>query len=181
MTLSLLLGGARSGKSARAVAMAGEIAARHHGQVLFVATAGLFDDDMRSRAARHRAERPQGWDTLEETVDVAAALASRRDAHDVVVVDCLTLWVSNLLLAGHPPPDERTIAARTTELLGAVCAAGTHGIVVSNEVGLGIVPPTPLGRAYRDALGRANQVAAATADRVVLLVAGLELSLKGVQ
>ncbi|MDB4886314.1 MAG: cobU [Gemmatimonadetes bacterium] len=179
MTLTLLLGGVRSGKSARAVSMADALAVNHNQRVLFVATAGLYDDDMRARAARHRAERPTGWTTLEETLDVPNALRARAGAYDVIVLDCLTLWVSNVLLSSDPPPDEGDIAARTEHLVAALSDEGVHCIVVSNEVGLGIVPPTPLGRVYRDALGRANQVVAAAADRVVLMVAGLELPLKG--
>jgi adenosyl cobinamide kinase/adenosyl cobinamide phosphate guanylyltransferase len=178
MTLTLLLGGVRSGKSARAVAMANALAARDGTRVLFVATAAPLDDDMRARATRHRAERPPGWDTLEETLDVARELRTRAGRYDVVVLDCLTLWVSNLLLASDPPCGEAVVASHTSELLDALRACGAHCIIVSNEVGLGVVPPTPLGRAYRDALGRANQIAAAGAHHVVLMVAGLELPLK---
>lgn len=173
--LTLLLGGARSGKSARAVALAASGGAR----VLFVATAGLHDDDMRNRAERHRNERPAAWDTLEETVELERGLTARAGHYDVVVIDCVTLWVSNLMLAEEPWPDERQVGARVRALLDVHRHDSAHWIVVSNEVGLGIVPETPLGRAYRDALGRANQLMAEAAGRVDFMVAGLELRLKG--
>ena len=172
--LTLLLGGVRSGKSARAVELAGA-----GERVLFVATAGLHDDDMRARAVAHRAERPASWDTLEETIALAHSIDALSDAHDVIVIDCLTLWVSNLLCASGSPPSEREIADHVRALLDVQRVSRAHWIVVSNEVGLGIVPPTSLGRAYRDALGRANQLVAAAATRVDLMVAGLELRLKG--
>ena len=173
--MTLLLGGVRSGKSARAVALAAGGGAR----VLFVATAGLHDDDMRSRAERHRAERPAAWETLEETIELARGLAARAGRYDVIVIDCLTLWVSNIMLAQEPWADERQVGAHVRALLDVHSLDSAHWIVVSNEVGLGIVPETPLGRAYRDALGRANQLVAAAADRVDFMVAGLELRLKG--
>jgi adenosylcobinamide kinase/adenosylcobinamide-phosphate guanylyltransferase len=172
--LTLLLGGVRSGKSARAVELA-----RAGERVLFVATAGLHDDDMRARAEAHRVGRPASWNTLEETMALAESISAQDDAHDLIVIDCLTLWISNLLCASEPPPAEREIADHVRALLQVQRVSRAHWIVVSNEVGLGVVPPTPLGRAYRDALGRANQLVAAAATRVDLMVAGLELRLKG--
>jgi adenosylcobinamide kinase/adenosylcobinamide-phosphate guanylyltransferase len=189
--LTLLLGGVRSGKSARAVDLARATPAG--GRVLFVATAQAFDDDMARRIVAHRAERPAEWDTLESPTalpaDLARTLAAAESAgapYATVAIDCLTLWVSNLLLALDEADDaERTIAGAVARLLavrdGGRAAAGTvpaRWIVVSNEVGLGVVPPTPLGRRYRDALGRANRMVAAAADAVTLMVAGLELPLK---
>lgn len=183
MGLTLLLGGVRAGKSAKALALA---SASDRGRgVLFVATAQPFDEEMARRIAAHRRERPAHWRTMESAIDVAPDL----DAHlsdngsvDALVVDCLTLWVSNLLLAAGEGQDAESLVARHVEsLLGVLSRAAenrTHCIVVSNEVGLGVVPPTPLGRAYRDALGRANQLVAAAADDVRLLVAGLEVPLK---
>lgn len=191
--LTLLLGGVRSGKSGRAVALAAERAG-DAGRVLFVATAQALDDDMTRRIEAHRAERPAGWDTLESPIELAAeldrALAAAGDAsspYDVVVIDCLTLWVSNILLALPDADDaERVVAERVEGLLAvsgsrhgvAAPTPPTRWIVVSNEVGLGVVPPTPLGRRYRDALGRANRIVAAAADVVTLMVAGIELPLR---
>ncbi len=177
MTITLLLGGVRSGKSARAVRLAGELASLHGSRVLFVATAELHDDDMRARALRHRAERPVSWETLEEPLDLAGAIAARAGRYDVILFDCLTLWVSNVLLSSDPPPGEDVFATRATQLLDTLRSSGAHCVLVSNEVGLGVVPPTPLGRAYRDALGRVNQVVAAEADTVLLMVAGIEVPL----
>jgi len=181
-SLTLLIGGVRAGKSARALSLA---TARHaHGTMLFVATAQAFDDEMRTRIEAHRRERRErspGWETLESPIDVARDIERRRVREPrvaLIVVDCLTLWVSNILLALPAEADaEAVVAERTRELL--VSLSGVPSIVVTNEVGLGVVPPTPLGRHYRDALGRANQLVAAAADEVTLMVAGLELKLKG--
>lgn len=183
--LIFLLGGARSGKSRHAQ----EWAEQNGTRVLFVATAQAFDDDMRARIARHQAERPAAWTTLEAPFRagsaIAAALAAvpAAAAHDVVVVDCLTLLASNALLT---LPEECTqdeanaIVMGEVEGLLAACEASAPAVwlVVSNEVGMGIVPPSVLGRLYRDALGRANQRIAQAADEVLLLVAGLPWRLK---
>jgi adenosylcobinamide kinase/adenosylcobinamide-phosphate guanylyltransferase len=183
MTLTLLLGGVRAGKSARALSLASDAAGT--APVLFVATAQAFDDEMRRRIDVHRAERPSHWATLEASVALPGAIDTFRlgatEAYPVVVVDCLTLWVSNLLLTLADDDDaEAFVAGHVRALLRVMreSADAAHWIVVSNEVGLGIVPPTPLGRRYRDALGRANQLVAAAADTVTLMVAGLELPLK---
>jgi adenosylcobinamide kinase / adenosylcobinamide-phosphate guanylyltransferase len=179
MSLTLLLGGVRAGKSARALSLAIQYAGDK--PVLFVATAQAFDDDMRRRIDAHRRERPRHWVTLESPIHIAtdldAHLADRADSYGAVVLDCLTLWVSNLLLSLRDDDDaESVVADRSHGLLRAL--ANRDALVVSNEVGLGVVPPTPLGRRYRDALGRANQIFAAAADDVRLLVAGIELPLK---
>ena len=164
--LVLLLGGARSGKSATAQRLAGPA-----GRVLFVATAEPGDDDMRARIARHRADRPAAWATLEAPRDLAGAIRAYPDAYDMLVLDCLTLWVANLTHAGADVPAETEALLRTYE-------AGTASwIVVSNKVGLGVVPATELGRTYRDTLGRVNQAVAARADEAYLLVAGRALTL----
>ena len=172
--LVFILGGARSGKSAFA-----ERLARRGGRVLFLATAEARDQDMRRRIAAHRERRPAGWDTLEEPRDLVAALRPLLDRYDTFLLDCLTLWVSNLLLErqDHVGAESR-IQDSARELMDLV--EGTHAtwILVSNEVGEGIVPSSTLGRAYRDALGRVNQVAASRADRVYLMTAGLALELK---
>jgi adenosyl cobinamide kinase/adenosyl cobinamide phosphate guanylyltransferase len=167
-SVTLLIGGARSGKSDLAV----EIGRRHDGAVTFVATAQHFDADMTDRITRHRAERPP-WPTVEAPVDLARALAAV-PADDLLIVDCLTLWVSNSLLAEHA--DHQVEAAATEH---AALAAGRRGptVVVTNEVGLGIHPDTDLGRRYRDLLGRVNRCWAAAADRTLFLVAGRALPL----
>ena len=181
--LTVLIGGVRAGKSGRALSLAHE--RRGDGRVLFVATAQAFDDEMRRRIDAHRRERPADWDTLESPLDLAGdverRLAAAERPYTVLVVDCLTLWISNVLLSlGDDADAEAEAADRTRELLRVLAAAPTNvsSIVVTNEVGLGVVPPTPLGRRYRDALGRANQLVAAAADEVTLLVAGLEVPLK---
>ncbi len=179
MSITLLLGGVRAGKSARALALAMDAAP--NGRVLFVATAQAFDDEMRYRIDAHQRERPATWYTLESplelTADLTRHIASVDPSYEAIIIDCVTLWVSNLLLSLPDSADaEAHVAARTRELVLAL--QGHRTIIVSNEVGLGIVPPTPLGRRYRDALGRANQLLAATAEDVRLLVAGIELSLK---
>jgi adenosylcobinamide kinase/adenosylcobinamide-phosphate guanylyltransferase len=178
--LTLLTGGVRSGKSARALSLARERAG--DARVLFVATAQAFDDEMRARITAHKAERSPGWDTLEEPLDLAERLADRLNGDsrcEAVVVDCLTLWVSNLLLALPDDADaESIIAARARLVVEALGRANVPAIVVTNEVGLGVVPPTALGRRYRDALGRVNQIVAAAADEVILLVSGIDVVIK---
>lgn len=180
--LTLLTGGVRSGKSGRALALAHERAANR--PVLFVATAQALDDEMRGRIAAHQAERPTGWSTLEEPISLAERLdelLSAGNGPDLVVIDCLTLWVSNLLLALPGNADaEGVIADRTRGLLSVIDAHGAdvQTIIVTNEVGLGVVPSTALGRHYRDALGRANQLVAAAADEVILLVSGIDVRIK---
>ena len=176
--LTLILGGVRSGKSTRA-----EQLAAAGGRVLFGATAEARDEEMRRRIAAHRAARPSHWDTLEEPLDLAGALRPVHHRYDTILLDCLTLWVSNLLLDRPPaaPAEDRHeefILQAARELLGLAADSGAAWIVVSNEVGLGVVPPTPLGRAYRDTLGRVNQLVAAQASAVYLMVAGLSLQVK---
>ena len=178
-SLTFLLGGVRAGKSARALTLASEIAGGR--SVLFVATAQAFDDEMRKRIDVHQRERPLHWTTLESPLDVAAdlqrLLIADASGYGAIIVDCLTLWVSNILLSLADDADaELVVAERTRDLLDAL--RGQAALIVSNEVGLGVVPATPLGRRYRDALGRANQIVAAAADDVRLLVAGIELPLK---
>jgi adenosyl cobinamide kinase/adenosyl cobinamide phosphate guanylyltransferase len=166
MTLVLLLGGARSGKSALAVRLAGE-------RATFVATATAEDDEMAERIRRHRAERPGGWSTVEEPIAVGAALESIPDG-ETVVVDCLSLWISNLIGAGR---SDEEVEEEARAAAGAAAARPGLTIAVSNEVGLGIVPIAPLGRRYRDVLGRVNALWAAEADRALLVVAGRGLEL----
>lgn len=172
--LILIIGGARSGKSALAERLAGK-----SDRVLFVATAQALDDDMERRIAAHRSTRPASWDTLEEPIDLASSMRAEIKGHDVVLLDCLTLWVSNMLLKDEGSPDaERTILTSAKDMLDLYHEGDATWIVVTNEVGLGVVPPSTLGSAYRDALGRVNQLVAALADKVYLMSAGLALEMK---
>ncbi len=166
--LIVLLGGARSGKSDLAV----RLAERQTTPVVFIATAEAGDGEMAARIARHRSERPAGWETIEAPVELAEAIAAA-PAECAVIVDCLTLWTTNVLAAHEPTEIERLAEA------GAAVARRRSGltIVVSNEVGLGIVPDNVLARSYRDVLGRVNAIWADAADRALLLVAGRALPL----
>lgn len=163
-----VLGGARSGKSRYAQMRAEALA----GDPVFVATAEAFDDEMRDRIARHRADRDARWRTVEAPHDLPAAIDALSDSKAVVLVDCLTLWLSNLFLA------DAGIARAGQLLCNAIARFEGHLILVSNEVGLGIVPDNALARRFRDAAGQLNQAVAATAGEVVLLTAGLPLTLK---
>lgn len=169
MALLVLLGGARSGKSSLAVA----VAAARGAPVTFVATAEARDDEMRERVELHRAERPAGWETMEEPIELREAIASAA-ADSVVVVDCLSLWVANLLEAGR---DRKAIEDDARAAAAAAAARGPLTIAVSNEVGLGIVPVNELARVYRDVLGRVNAIWCAAAADSALVVAGRLLPL----
>ena len=166
---SMILGGARSGKSRFAEALASGSGR----PCVYVATAQPLDGEMAERIAHHRARRPAGWITVEEPLDLAGAITAQGSDGRVILVDCLTLWLSNLMHAGLGP------AAETDRLLAALAASGAPALLVSNEVGFGLVPETPLGRAFRDEQGRLNQRLAAEAAAAVLVVAGLPLWLKG--
>lgn len=165
--VTLVLGGARSGKSAYAERLAGAA-----GGGLYLATAEAGDEEMAERIARHRQRRGGGWRTIEEPLDLTAALARHARADRPILVDCLTLWLSNLIAA------DRDVEAETAALAAALPALAGPVVFVSNEVGLGLVPVAPLGRLFRDHAGRLNQTLARAADRVVLVVAGLPLHLK---
>lgn len=167
--LTLVLGGARAGKSTYAQRLADG-----GGRVLFVATAEARDADMSARILAHQANRPAEWGTLEEPLDLVSAMAPVVSGYDTVLLDCLTLWVSNLML-DDPDVD---LPARTEQLLELYREQDASWIVVSNEVGLGVVPATKLGRVYADELGRVNQIVAAEADEVWFMAAGLPLNLK---
>lgn len=176
--LIFLLGGARSGKSRYA-----ETWARENGkQVLFVATAEAFDEEMQARIARHRADRPSNWTTLEAPLHTGEAIRAALTGQDTVLVDCLTVLAANVLMALPETASQddvnSAVAAEVDALLAAYARSRAVWLVVSNEVGMGVVPPTRLGRLYRDALGRANQQLARAADDVLLLVAGLPWALK---
>lgn len=171
MTTTLVLGGARSGKTryAESLAQACRLA------VTVVATARADDDEMLARIERHRAERPANWCTAEEPLRLAACLRQHAAADRCLVVDCLTLWLSNLLCT-----DDAALAGRERDaLLDALPALPGQLILVSNETGLGIVPLGALTRRYVDEAGRLHQMLAARCDRVVMTIAGLPLTLKG--
>ena len=167
MPLIVLLGGARSGKSS----LAEELGRRHEssgGRVVYVATAPVVDDDMAERVRRHRADRPSTWTTIEEQTDLIGVLG-RIATDDAVIVDCVTLWVSNLKWRGD---DNRAIERVGEAAARAAAERAGPTIVVTNEVGMGVHPETDLGRRYRDVLGRVNQIWVRTADRALLLLAG---------
>lgn len=181
--LTLILGGARSGKSFYAE----KLASKRGDHVLYVATAQAFDEEMAARIAAHRAQRPANWRTLEAPRDVGHAIAQTLEnsaqTPDVILLDCLTLLTNNVLLTlPEPVTQEQADAALMAEVDGLLAVhnagADTEWIIVSNEVGLGIVPAYPLGRVYRDALGRANQRLAAAADEVLFMVSGLPMTVK---
>jgi adenosylcobinamide kinase/adenosylcobinamide-phosphate guanylyltransferase len=181
--LTLILGGARSGKSSYAE----RLAVQHGGQVLYIATAQPLDGEMAERIANHQKQRPANWQTLEIPSAIGASLLSRKLHTDVILLDCLTLLVSNLLLPVSSGTDEdltvdeeaatALVETEITRLLEAVQAIPAEWLVVSNEVGLGLVPPYPLGRVYRDLLGRANQRLASQADQVIFMIAGIPMRL----
>lgn len=172
--LTLVLGGARSGKSSYAQGLADRAE-----RVLFVATAQAGDQDMERRIRAHREQRPDHWDTLEEPIALAEAMAGRLNSYETIVLDCLTLWVSNLLLMDpRAPTAPIDIASETRRLLGLYRGGDASWVVVSNEVGLGVVPATELGRVYADQLGRVNQTVAAASDEVFFMAAGLPLKIK---
>jgi adenosylcobinamide kinase/adenosylcobinamide-phosphate guanylyltransferase len=182
--LTLILGGARSGKSD----LAERLAAASGRDVLFVATMERGDAEVGARIDTHRAARPAAWRTVEEPLDVLATLREHARPGGFVLLDCMTLWVSNMLIArlgdaedARPAAVRDAIDATADEARRfAAWARGYDGAVaaVSNEAGMGLVPPYPLGRAFRDALGTANRIVAREAERVYFLVAGLALELK---
>ncbi|MEM8981737.1 MAG: bifunctional adenosylcobinamide kinase/adenosylcobinamide-phosphate guanylyltransferase [Pseudomonadota bacterium] len=167
MAVTFLLGGARSGKSRRAQQLAEAASSKR----IFIATAEPLDDEMTARIAAHQADRGAGWVSVEAPLDLVAALRESVGPGCVVVVDCLTLWLSNLM---H---HERDVDDEIAQLVTALASPGEL-FLVSNEVGLGLVPETALGRRFRDHQGRLNQAVAAASDRVEFIAAGLPLILK---
>jgi adenosylcobinamide kinase / adenosylcobinamide-phosphate guanylyltransferase len=184
--VTLILGGARSGKSA----CAEQIAAESGRPVLYVATAAAGDDEMAARIAAHRAQRPASWRTIEAPEQVAEAIRINANPGDVVLLDCLTLWVSNVILREIGTAEADTIPAETWAALEAslvdemqTLLADAHDrgltlVLVSNEVGMGVVPAFALGRRFQDVLGRVNQTVAAASDVVLLMVAGIPVDLR---
>ena len=188
--LTLILGGARSGKSTYA-----EQRANQEGgdSVLYVATSETKDEEMVERVEKHRSERPSGWGTVEAPRNVAQAIRRQRSAEKVILLDCMTFLVANHLMDAAAPEDdpfddpsgdpfdakiEADVVAEVEALVAYLQEAEVEMLVVSNEVGLGVVPPYELGRAYRDILGRANQILARHADEVLLLVASIPMKVK---
>ena len=182
MSTTLVLGGARSGKSAHAERLAGASGR----DVVYIATARAGDSEMAQRIAHHRASRPAHWTTVEEPVALGAAISLWSTPTRVVLVDCLTLWLSNVLFSGADAfPDTGPVAlpprfhSERQVLLDALASASGDIILVSNEVGMGIVPMGAVSRAFVDEQGRLNQAVAAACDRAVFVAAGLPLMLKG--
>jgi adenosylcobinamide kinase / adenosylcobinamide-phosphate guanylyltransferase len=169
VSLTVLIGGARSGKSALALERAASAE-----DVVFVATGEGRDEEMAARIERHRRERPGHWETVEEPLALRAVLESA-DPGACLVVDCLTLWVANLVEAGRADDE---IEVEATEAARAAAARPGETLVVTNEVGLGVVPDTPLGRRYRDVLGRVNAHFVLMADEALFVVAGRTLPLR---
>ena len=167
----LITGGARSGKSRYAM----ELAGRREGGRVYIATAEPVDADMRGRIEKHREERGDEFVTIEEPLDLAAALGRVPEGAGVAVVDCLTVWLGNLF--NHH--EEEGELPGLDEFLKVIESLAFDLILVTNEVGLGVIPENPLARSYRDALGRLNQAVARRAGRVVLMVSGLPMYIKG--
>lgn len=182
--LNLVLGGARSGKSAFAQTLAEQAAASAGGKLFYIATAEVRDAEMADRVAAHQRARGPEWQVREAPRDLGAALRAVDAPNHVLLVDCLTLWLSNVMEAesetGAGPADEAAIriAARFDALLADLPALSGRAILVSNEVGLGIVPDNALARAFRDHAGRLNQQVAALVDQVFFVAAGLPLKMK---
>jgi adenosylcobinamide kinase / adenosylcobinamide-phosphate guanylyltransferase len=169
LATTLVLGGARSGKSAFAEQLMQGCGRRP----VYLATATPGDDEMQTRIAHHRTRRGDGWCTVEEPLELTQTLARESTADSAVLVDCLTLWLSNIMHAG------REIETETRQLAEWLRHAQNPVVLVSNEIGLGLVPETPLGRRFRDAQGRLNQAIAAAVPHVIFVAAGLPLRLKG--
>jgi adenosylcobinamide kinase / adenosylcobinamide-phosphate guanylyltransferase len=172
--LVLITGGSRSGKSSYALNLAAQrLDAPQRGY--FLATAQPIDDEMQQRIAHHRRDRPASFETIEEPIEVCRAMARIDARAAVLVIDCLTLWISNLMAAGR---GDEAILAEANQLARLLRAAPFHTFVVSDEVGSGIVPMEPLSRRFRDLLGWTNQTIGRAADQILLMVAGHPLRVK---
>jgi adenosylcobinamide kinase/adenosylcobinamide-phosphate guanylyltransferase len=169
MTSTLILGGARSGKSRFAESLVVASGLERH----YLATGRAWDDEMRTRIAQHRADRGPSWTTHEEPLDLVARISAIDGEGRVILVDCLTLWVTNLMM------EERDMAVEFIALCDFLPKARARLVIVSNEIGLGIVPDNPMARAFRDHAGRLHQMIAAVAAEVYFVAAGLPLKMKG--
>jgi len=179
----LILGGARSGKTAHAISVAKSLSAQKNSAVTYIATAQALDDEMRHRISLHRAERPPEWHTLEAPGGLAQAVAAL-PADRIVVIDCMTLWLSNALLQDFHEDAPTAILPiwehERAQFLQWLSVAAHEVLLISNEVGAGIVPLSPISRRFQDEQGRLNQALAAVCDRVTLVVAGIAVPIKGV-
>jgi len=175
--MKLFLGGARSGKSSRASEVGGG-----HGEVIYLATGVVTDAEMEERVKRHKEDRPDDWRTIEEETELGEVFdgLKREGFTGAVILDCLGFWVSNLMREKGDGSGrlEEEISETITDDLSVSNGAGFELLIVSNEVGMGVVPPSSAGREFRDTLGRVNQAVADLADEVYLMVAGLEVKLK---
>lgn len=178
MKSTLIIGGARSGKST----LAQELALKTGGDVLFVATAEAGDEDMRKRIEMHRKLRPPDWVTLEFTTHIGSRIIKNIGKARTVIIDCITLLINNIFMQYDDKTDadlaEKEVLAEIKELLDCIDRSDANFIIVTNEVGLGLVPADRVSRLYRDLLGRANQILADHADEVYLLVAGIPVAVK---
>ncbi len=182
MTTTLILGGARSGKST----FAQELALKSAAPVLFVATAAPGDEEMRRRITKHQQERPATWQTLEATTGIGRQIVEKIGRAETVLIDCITLLVSNILLPHSARADakidtdliEEEVKTEINELVNCITRIPAHFIIVTNEVGLGIVPDNKISRLYRDLLGKANQLLAEHADEVYFLATGIPVRIK---
>jgi adenosylcobinamide kinase/adenosylcobinamide-phosphate guanylyltransferase len=169
--ITLILGGARSGKSSYALSLA-----KKYKKVVFIATCLGLDKEMRERIRLHKEARPKHWETFEEPKEPAKLIGKLSNGFDCILIDCLTLLVSNLVLAGDK---QEQVFKKIKELLFVLSKKKARVILVSNEVGLGLVPANKLGRDFRDVAGRVNQMVAKNADKVFFVVAGMPLKIKG--
>src|SRR5258706_11015162 len=179
--ITLILGGARSGKSSYAQKLAED----SDKSVTFLATAQALDEEMSARIQQHRAERPVHWETLEIPLDIASHIKEIQS--EVIILDCLTLLVTNLLMQfvkddlADEVPFMQAIQKEMEELLSAIRESNQHWLIISNEVGLGLVPPYQMGRVYRDGIDWANQRLAREAEKVIFMVAGMPMGVKGLK
>jgi len=174
---TLITGGARSGKSR----LAQEIARKAGGAVLFVATAEAGDEEMKRRIEAHRRNRPAGWKTLEVTTDIGRAITAHTGRAQTVIIDCITLLVSNVFQRyerADAATLEKAVETEINALVKCIDRSSARFIIVTNEVGLGIVPADEVSRLYRDLLGKANRMLAERADEVILMVAGIPMTVK---
>ena len=168
--ITFVLGGARSGKSSFALELA-----KKYKKTAFVATCRGLDEEMRQRIKKHRLARPRNWVTFEEDKDIVTVIEKMQGGFDCIIIDCLTLWVSNLLLSKNR---EEKIGRLTAEMLAVLRKKKARVILVSNEVGLGLVPANKIGRQFRDIAGRVNQMTAKEADEVFFTVSGIPVKIK---